>query len=1580
MRKNNILGKSLSWILTIMMVIGLMNGFVCQKNVQAADYSNMGCVRWVKDRARSLLGIELGSIGNGNEVFNKLKSRGFQVGWEPRKNAIACYSTNIHAPGYGHVAYVEDVIGLDVYFSEGGYHYQNNYGMFLGNVGVIYRTKAQADRWSGVSGFQGYVYLENAPKTSSPSVQVTSCDKDDYNIIPHAKIYNPNRSKISICGIQVRDGGVVIGSKEEQFDPRNNTVASGEVWYNCRNELGVTLRPGHTYTWNIYAYVGGTRVETGWQTVKTTGTEKPNKPTFSTSKRHYAVGDTASISWGADINATQGYSVTIKQINGGTYSQTLTTSNYNATSLAFSLPNEGEYQISGYAKGSSSSDESVMNGVITAHKANNVKFIETFDDGSTNILWQGQVKYGYSATAPTGITRKGYTFLGWDREYTNIIEDTTIKARFKKNAYKVTFYDKDDNIIDTQSVLFKDNAVAPTPPKAEAGYVFAGWSNEDWKNVQGDVKVKACYVWKNNDLPVVVTLKKCEYKEDGYIVTYDIKNNPNNKTKGRALFSLRTSTGKLLDTTESNAFSLAKGEEKNNLEMYIPYEGVATYISLYIIDGFTKGIPISATSTFEVTRDWSDWTSKNPGSDVEVETRTEYRYKDLLKTTTRTSVNDGWTLTNKILDNDWNFGSWSSWSRNQYSANQTTTTKREVESKNVSDNNGYSYNVYYYWKDPNKLAFSYYNEGGFKYYEFYDTQHIMYWYGKYQGTDMYRINNNNGGRGAYFDSEVWWYLRTNTVASTNHTEYRYRDGTKGYTYYWNKWDDWSKWSTTAVSANDSKQVEQRTVYRYRAKMSDLEDNSGKKYTVSGKMDSSFSGKEALIQVYKGNEPSDSNNEYIGKVTIESDGSYSHTFVTREEISAKTGNYSVMMAIEGGSEPIYLDTIKAPKAEYTVNFKDMNGKVIETQKVLEGDSATVPKAPEEKNYTFIGWDYGVTNIRDNIDVTAQYIKNKYSVAFVNWNSRDVETQVFSYGDPIRYPEVSDIEGYDFVGWTTTDGRAVSKILENTVLVANYKIQTYTINFYDIAHNLLSTQKVDYGKNAVAPEAPEVDKMEFKGWNNYDFIQVKGNVDVYSNYEYIETTSNPRCDLESCTLDKKTDIHLFAEEGAEIYYTTDGTTPSKISSKYDGKITIDKNTFLQYIAVSPNKNASDVMSCSYLLISSEDDDGALVIKKDTYTVDRGKTEKITYFLSHSNPQIGVQYYSLNEEIASIDEEGIIRGNQVGKTRIFVRTTDCKYADYCDVEVKTDEIDAEKITLNDTYVEATPDTQIQLKAEVYPLNVTEKGVDWYSADNSIATVDENGVVKLVGEGSTTVRAVSKTGTCYAECDIESNKITSPKNLYISDTILFLKRGDKKQLSVYTSDGSVECEWDSMDKNIATIDENGLVTAINKGHTTIYATSKDGMNISSTIVVEDGNNESSTGQVVTTTENRDDGDTTTEKTTVENTTKESNITKKFSNVEIKPNKASIKSVKNKKNKKIYVKWKWQAEVDGYQIQYALNRNFTKKLKTKNINSFYKSSITIKSLQKKKSYYIRIRAFKKNSGVKIYGSWSSARKVKIKK
>ena len=91
---------------------------------------------------------------------------------------------------------------------------------------------------------------------------------------------------------------------------------------------------------------------------------------------------------------------------------------------------------------------------------------------------------------------------------------------------------------------------------------------------------------------------------------------------------------------------------------------------------------------------------------------------------------------------------------------------------------------------------------------------------------------------------------------------------------------------------------------------------------------------------------------------------------------------------------------------------------------------------------------------------------------------------------------------------------------------------------------------------------------------------------------------------------------------------------------------------------------------------------------------------------------------------------------------------------------------------------------------------------------------------------------------------------------------------------------------------------------------------------------------------------------------------------------KATLKSVKNIKGRKLTVKWKKVSNADGYQIQYAPNKKF-KKAKSKTVKS---TSVTLKKLKKKTTYFVRVRAYKVVDGKKVYGKWISIKKVKIKK
>ena len=95
-----------------------------------------------------------------------------------------------------------------------------------------------------------------------------------------------------------------------------------------------------------------------------------------------------------------------------------------------------------------------------------------------------------------------------------------------------------------------------------------------------------------------------------------------------------------------------------------------------------------------------------------------------------------------------------------------------------------------------------------------------------------------------------------------------------------------------------------------------------------------------------------------------------------------------------------------------------------------------------------------------------------------------------------------------------------------------------------------------------------------------------------------------------------------------------------------------------------------------------------------------------------------------------------------------------------------------------------------------------------------------------------------------------------------------------------------------------------------------------------------------------------------------------------IRPKQVAIKKPKAGK-KALTIKWGTQANVSGYQVQYALNKTFTKKAKSVYVtgNGSYKAT----KLKKKKKYYVRVRSYITINGVKIYGAWSVVKSKKTK-
>ena len=120
-----------------------------------------------------------------------------------------------------------------------------------------------------------------------------------------------------------------------------------------------------------------------------------------------------------------------------------------------------------------------------------VYYTVTFTDWDGTTLKTQTVEEGSSATAPSNPTREGYTFTGWDVNYSNITSNLTVTAQYTIATYTVTFVDWDGTVLKTENVEHGSSATAPSNPTRD-DYIFIGW-DKDYINVKSNLTIAALY-------------------------------------------------------------------------------------------------------------------------------------------------------------------------------------------------------------------------------------------------------------------------------------------------------------------------------------------------------------------------------------------------------------------------------------------------------------------------------------------------------------------------------------------------------------------------------------------------------------------------------------------------------------------------------------------------------------------------------------------------------------------------------------------------------------------------------------------------------------------------------------------------------------------------------------------------------------------------------------------------------------------------------------------------------------------------------------------------------------------------------
>ena len=214
-------------------------------------------------------------------------------------------------------------------------------------------------------------------------------------------------------------------------------------------------------------------------------------------------------------------------------------------------------------------------------------------------------------------------------------------------------------------------------------------------------------------------------------------------------------------------------------------------------------------------------------------------------------------------------------------------------------------------------------------------------------------------------------------------------------------------------------------------------------------------------------------------------------------------------------------------------------------------------------------------------------------------------------------------------------------------------------------------------------------------------------------------------------------------------------------------------------------------------------------------RGESRTLSASVQPVNATVdAVQWTSSDNSVASVDQKGTVTAVAVGETTITASAGG--FSASCSVSVR---VPVTSISLDPNLLLLTKGSVTVLTATVSPDDATDKTVQWSSDNPSVATVDQNGRVTAVDAGNAVITASA--GGFSASCSVYC-MIIPVSAVVLDKTSLSLARGSSETLKATISpiDATEKTvQWSSDNPSVATVDQNGQVTAVNSGAATITA-----------------------------------------------------------------------------------------------------------------------------------------------------------------
>ena len=256
---------------------------------------------------------------------------------------------------------------------------------------------------------------------------------------------------------------------------------------------------------------------------------------------------------------------------------------------------------------------------------------------------------------------------------------------------------------------------------------------------------------------------------------------------------------------------------------------------------------------------------------------------------------------------------------------------------------------------------------------------------------------------------------------------------------------------------------------------------------------------------------------------------------------------------------------------------------------------------------------------------------------------------------------------------------------------------------------------------------------------------------------------------------------------------------------------------------------IMSFSAIVIeSAESNDAATVtITPSSDTIEKGSTRQLTATVSGATSEVTITgWSSSNTSVATVSDTGLVTAVADGTATITATASDATPG-HSEITVRTS-VTGVNITESTAVVEIGK--TITLHATLSPSDATNKTMNWSSGTSTVATVSSSTTstasatmtITGVAEGTAVITARSAaTTSLFDTCTVTVIKAVT--SVTIDPTSLTLYHNNKASensatigVTVVPADVTYR-DWSSSNTNVATVDNNGKVTAVGQGTATI-------------------------------------------------------------------------------------------------------------------------------------------------------------------